>query len=80
MVYLDNVIIFSKTFERMLVNLREVFLRLQEANLKLNLKKYHFFGREIKYLGHVVSESDIFQIQRRSKLFGIGRFFRIKSK
>lgn len=59
MVYLDNVIIFSKTFEEMLANLREVFLRLKEANLKLNPKKCNFFGRKAKYLDYVVSEKDI---------------------
>jgi len=35
LVYLDDVIIF-RTFEEMLVNLREV-LRLKVANLKINL-------------------------------------------
>jgi hypothetical protein len=53
LVYLDDVIIFGKTFEDSLANLREVFLRLREANLKLNPKKCSFFGRKVKYLGHI---------------------------
>jgi len=39
MVYLDDVIIFGKTFEEMVKNLRKVFLLLRKANLKLNPKK-----------------------------------------
>lgn len=59
LVYLDNVIVFSETFEGMMENLRKVFLRLRSANLKLNPKKCSLFGREVKYLGHVVSEHGI---------------------
>jgi len=42
MVYLDDVIIFGKMFEEMVKNLREVFLLLRKANLKLNPKKCVF--------------------------------------
>ena len=59
LVYLDDVIVFSKTFEEMIENLRKVFLRLRSANLKLNPKKCSLFGREVKYLGHIVSEQGI---------------------
>ena len=59
LVYLDDVIIFGKTFEEMFANLREVLFLLGKANLKLNPKKCSFFSREVKYLGHVVSENGI---------------------
>lgn len=59
LVYLDDVIIFSQSFDGMIENLREVFLRLRSANLKLNPKKCVLFGRDVKYLGHVVSEKGI---------------------
>jgi len=58
MVYLNNVIIFSEDFESMIERLRQVFLRLRSTNLKLNPKKC-FLRKEIKYLGHVVSERRI---------------------
>jgi len=51
LVYLNDVIIFNGSFEAMLSRLRQVFLRLRSANLKLNPKKCSFFKREIKYLG-----------------------------
>jgi hypothetical protein len=43
LVYLDDIIIFSRTFENHLANLRELFERLKEAHLKLSPKKCHFF-------------------------------------
>lgn len=59
LVYLDDVIVFSKTFEEMMANLRKVFLRLRTANLKINPQKCSLLGREVKYLGHIVSERGI---------------------
>ncbi|KMQ83515.1 integrase core domain protein [Lasius niger] len=56
LVYLDDVIVFSKTFEEMMINLRKVFLCLRMANLKINPKKCSLFSRKVKYLGHIVSE------------------------
>jgi len=54
MVYLDNVIIFGKTFEKMVKNLREVFLLLRKVNLKLNPKKCVFFKRVVKYSDYLI--------------------------
>jgi len=59
LVYLDDVIIFSKTFKGMLENLREVLLRLREANLKINPKKCSLFSRKVRYLDHIISEKEI---------------------
>jgi len=59
LVYLDDVIVYSKTFAGMLKNLREVFLRLRGASLKINPKKCSLFSREVKYLGHIISEKGI---------------------
>jgi len=55
LVYLDDIIVFGKTFEDMAENLKQIFLRFREANLKINLKKCNLFGRQIKYLGHVIT-------------------------
>lgn len=59
LVYLDDVIVFGKTFMETLQNLKLVFGRLREANLKLKPKKCTFFQDEIKYLGHLVSEKGV---------------------
>ncbi|KMQ85704.1 krab-a domain-containing protein [Lasius niger] len=59
LVYLDDVIIFGKNFEDMLSHLKQIFLQIRSANLKLNPKKCSSFEREIKYLGHVISETGV---------------------
>lgn len=59
-VYLDDVIIYGKIFEEMILeNLRGVFLRLQESGLRINPKKCVFLGKETRYLDHVVSSHGI---------------------
>jgi len=59
LIYLDDIVIFSKTVEEHINRLREVLLRLQNAGLKLKPSKCHFLQRRIKYLGHIVSEEGI---------------------
>ena len=57
--YLDDIIVFGRSFEDHLCNLALVFDRLQNANLKLKAKKCRFVCKEVNFLGHVVSESGI---------------------
>jgi len=45
LVYLDDVIIFGKSFDEMLENLKMVFSRFREVNLKINPKKCSFFQK-----------------------------------
>ncbi|MCG8034498.1 MAG: DDE-type integrase/transposase/recombinase, partial [Candidatus Thiodiazotropha taylori] len=59
LIYLDDIIIFSDTFESHLERLEAVFQRLQTYNLKLKASKCEFFRKEVTYLGHVVSEEGI---------------------
>ena len=59
LIYLDDVVIFSKTYEEHLERLDAVFKRLHAAGLKVNNKKCHFFKHRIKYLGHIVSQDGI---------------------
>jgi hypothetical protein len=57
-VFIDDVIIFGKTYEEQLHNLQLVFDRIKAANLKLYIspKKCEFFKRKVKFVGHIVSE------------------------
>ena len=59
LIYLDDIIIFSDTFEAHLDRLEAVFQRLHTYNLKLKASKCEFFKTEVTYLGHVVSEEGI---------------------
>ncbi|GFT99646.1 retrovirus-related Pol polyprotein from transposon opus [Trichonephila clavipes] len=48
--YLDDIIVFSETFEDHLIRLRLVLNCLQEADLKLNLKKCLLLPKKFRYL------------------------------
>ena len=58
-IYLDDIIIFSKTPEEHLTRLEAVFERLAAAGLKLKPSKCELFQTSLKYLGHIVSEKGI---------------------
>ena len=59
LVYIDDVIIFSKTFDEHLRHLSQVFRCLRQAGLKLKPKKCFLFQQKVKYLGHIVSQEGI---------------------
>ena len=59
LVYIDDVIIFSETFQEHLSRLATVFDRLREANLKLKPSKCHFARSSVNFLGFVVSSEGI---------------------
>ncbi|KAI4881115.1 hypothetical protein NFI96_026358, partial [Prochilodus magdalenae] len=58
-VYLDDIVIASPTFEQHLLDLREVFLRLEKAGLTLKPGKCQFCRKELKFLGYKVSPDGI---------------------
>ena len=55
LIYLDDMIVYSKTEEEHLVCLCAVLERFMEHSLKLKPSKCNFFQTEISYLGHKVS-------------------------
>ena len=59
LIYLDDIITFSKTIEEHLERLVRVFDRLRSAGLKLKPEKCTFFRHSVSFLGHVVSEAGI---------------------
>ena len=58
-IYLDDIIIFSKNPDDHLTRLRGVFERLAKAGLKLKPSKCEFSKSNLKYLGHIVSKDGI---------------------
>ena len=57
--YLDDIIVFSSTWEEHLARLRQVFERLRHTNLKLGADKCTFAAKEVNYLGHRVTEEGL---------------------
>jgi len=54
-VYLDDILCFSKTKEDHEAHLRLILDKLREHNLYANPKKCEFFKTELVFLGHIVS-------------------------
>lgn len=59
LIYLDDIIVFSSTFEQHLERLESVFNRLQNAGLRLRSKKCSLFKHRVSYLGHVITENGV---------------------
>ena len=57
--YIDDVIIFSASFDDHLKHLNEVFERLRKAGLKLSPSKCYFAKQKLTYLGHIISKEGI---------------------
>ena len=54
--YLDDVIIFSKSFDDYVEHSRRILCKFKEKGLKLKLSKCSFFQHEVKYLGRRVNK------------------------
>lgn len=59
LLYLDDIVIYSKTYEEHLVRLEAVFKRLRENGLKLKPSKCKLYQRSIRYLGHIISQDGV---------------------
>ena len=59
LVYLDDIIVFSKTFEEHVSRLEEVFKRLEKAGLRLKPSKCYLLRDEVEFLGHIVTADGV---------------------
>ncbi|KAE8768990.1 polyprotein [Hordeum vulgare] len=59
LVYLDDILFFSKTEEEHEEHLRLVLDKLREHKFYAKFSKYEFWLKEVVYLGHIISAEDI---------------------
>ena len=59
LIFLDDILIFSKTFDEHISRLTSVFKRLEQHKLKLKPSKCELFKPSVTYLGHIVSSEGI---------------------
>ena len=59
LVYLDDIIVFGRSFSEHLERLQSVLRRIQDANLKISPSKCNLFQKKLVFLGHVVSADGI---------------------
>ena len=58
-IYLDDIIIFSKTPSEHITRMSKISEKSAEAGLNLKPSRYYFFCTRLSYLGHIVSEGGI---------------------
>lgn len=68
LIYIDDIVTFSRTFDEHLSNLEEIFQRLTHANLKLKPSKCVFMKKEVQFLGHTISSKGISPATEKTKL------------
>lgn len=59
LVYLDDIIVFSKDLDSHLSRLSQLLQKLREANLKLKPSKCCLLQRRVSFLGYVVSKAGV---------------------
>ena len=59
LIYLDDILVYSRNPAEHLVHLRKVLEVLRREKLYGRLHKCAFFKKELKYLGHIVSAEGI---------------------
>ena len=58
-VFIDDILIYSKNEEEHAEHLRVVLQRLREHKLDAKFSKYEFWLKRVQFLGHVISEDGI---------------------
>ncbi|GBG77420.1 hypothetical protein CBR_g23869 [Chara braunii] len=59
LIYLDGILVYSRSLEEHVEHLRTVLERLRQAKYKANRDKYKFARQELEYLGHYVMPQGI---------------------
>lgn len=85
LLYLDDIVIFSGSFEQHIQRLEMILGRLQQKNLKLKFQKCNFFKERVNYPGHIISSqgvstdpekiSTVFNWKRSSNLLELRSFW-----
>lgn len=66
-IYIDDMLITSRTFFEHLEHLEKIFYRIQKAGLTINFKKSFWCRNEVKFLGFILTPESIKPVPQRLK-------------
>lgn len=55
---IDDIIVFSETWQDHIEHLDEVLRRLEKANLRVSIQKCEWATKSVRFLGHIFSQGD----------------------
>jgi hypothetical protein len=58
-VYLDDILVYSKTYEEHIQYVCLILTVLQDANLRIKVEKTEFYKKEVKFLRYIVSREGL---------------------
>ena len=76
--YIDDILVFSKTFEEHMLHTKRLLIALENEGFKLNFEKCDFAKQCVRYLGHVIERNGI--KPAKDNLKAIREFERPKNK
>lgn len=76
--YIDDILIFSETFEDHLIHIERVLNAIIKEGFRLKLKKCIFASKSVKYLGHIIENNTVRPI--KDNLISIQNFPTPKTK
>lgn len=60
--YIDDILVFSKSFDEHLDHLEKLLCAIQKEGFRLSLSKCNFAQNKVKYLGHIIENNCIYPI------------------
>ena len=72
-VFVDDILIFSKSEEEHAQHLKEIMDTLRAHQLKAIFSKCHFWRKEVRFLGHIVSKEGLVVDLAKVVQYKIGR-------
>lgn len=67
-VYVDDMVVGSSTFRQHIEHLRELFIDIRNAGIKLNLSKTQLAKAELEFVGHIISAGGVRPIENRIQM------------
>jgi hypothetical protein len=58
-IYLDDILIFSKTEEEYKKYIKKILKKLINENLKIKIEKTEFYAKEVDFLGFIIGRKGV---------------------